>query len=56
MHLCSSLLYGKHDKKFTAQAVFDIQEQGGSSGFNISKDLGALASLTGLFLGQIHPI
>ena len=38
-------------KKFTAQAVFDIQEQGGSSGFNISKDLGALASLTGLASG-----
>ena len=36
------------EKKFTASAIFQIEEQNKSSGFNISGELGALASIAGL--------
>ena len=35
------------EKKFTAKAVFQIEEVGSSSGLNLSGELGALASLAG---------
>ncbi len=35
-------------KKFTAKSVFQIQQQDGSSGFNLSSELSAIASIAGL--------
>ena len=51
--ICVAAYYSVNTKKtFTAQAVFDIQEKGGSAGFSLTKNLGALASLTGLASGK----
>ena len=36
------------EKMFTAQAIFQIEETNNNSGFNLSGELGALASLAGL--------
>ena len=36
------------EKKFTAKSIFKIEQNDTSSGFNLSGDLGALASLAGL--------
>ena len=36
------------EKKFTASAIFKIEEKGVNSGFSFPKEMGALASLTGL--------
>ena len=36
------------EKKFTAKSIFQIEQNNSSSGFNISSELGALASLAGL--------
>ena len=44
--------YSVNAKKiFTASAVFQIEETNTSSGFNISREMGALASLAGLASG-----
>ena len=36
------------EKKFTASAIFKIEEKGVNSSFSFPKEMGALASLTGL--------
>ena len=53
--LCTSLsifLAGYHaiktEKKFTAKSIFQIEQNDSNSGLNLSGELGALASLTGL--------
>ena len=43
-------------KKFTAKAIFQIEEQGNSPGLNLSKELGALASIAGLAGGDAGKI
>ena len=35
------------EKKFTAKSIFQIEQNDSSSGFNLSGELGALASLAG---------
>jgi uncharacterized protein involved in exopolysaccharide biosynthesis len=48
----SIFLSGYHllttEKKFTAHAKFQIEQIGGGSGFNLSGEIGALASLAGI--------
>ena len=36
------------EKKFTATAIFQIEQNGDNSGFNLSEEMGVLASLAGL--------
>ena len=36
------------EKKFTASATFQIEQNSGGSGANLSRDLGALAAIVGL--------
>ena len=52
----SILLAGHHavttEKKFTAHNLFQIEQINNSSGFNLSEDLGALASLAGFTGGK----
>ena len=47
----SIFLAGYHalttEKKFTARSIFQIEQKDSSSGFNLSGELGALASLAG---------
>ena len=40
------------EKKFTAKSIFQIEQNESSSGFNLSGQLGALASLAGYASGQ----
>ena len=40
------------EKKFTAHAKFQIEESGNNSGFNLSGELSALASLAGISAGS----
>ena len=53
----SIFLAGYHtlttEKKFTAKSVFQIEQNGGSPGFNFSGELGALASLAGFSAAQV---
>ncbi|MDC3003352.1 Wzz/FepE/Etk N-terminal domain-containing protein [Paracoccaceae bacterium] len=53
----SIFLAGYHtlttEKKFTAKSVFQIEQNGGSSGLNLSGELGALASLAGFSAAQV---
>ena len=39
------------EKKYTAEAVFQVEEKSSNSGFNFSGGLGALASISGLAPG-----
>ena len=36
------------EKKFTAKSIFQIEQHDSGSGFNLSEELGALASLAGI--------
>ena len=40
------------EKKFTAKSIFQIEQKDGSSGFDLSGELGALASLAGFTSAQ----